>query len=113
MYPDQTDPTGAADLGLHCLPKRFLKLFIRRKKQTIFVVIGALRANVLFIFMLGSQADCCKCSYFDCQDYQSTGHNTSDVYQIIPVGMYNELSVFCDFKEDSGGWIVSNAFIKI
>ena len=62
--------------------------------------------------MLGSQAHCCKCSYFDCQDYESAGHNTSDVYQVTPVGMYSDLSVFCDFEEDGEGWIVSNAFIK-
>ena len=35
--------TGQSDMGLHCLSKRLLKQFIRRQKQTNFVVIGAFR----------------------------------------------------------------------
>ena len=41
MDPEQTAP----DLGSHCLPKRLLKHFSRREKQTTFVAIGALRVN--------------------------------------------------------------------
>ena len=42
MEPDQTAP-----LGLHCLTKRLLKHSNRCKKQTTFVVIGALRADYI------------------------------------------------------------------
>ena len=42
MDSDQTAP----DLGLHCLTKRPLKHFSKRKQQTSFVVIGALRVNL-------------------------------------------------------------------
>ena len=64
--------------------------------------------------MLGCQDNCCKCSgYFDCQDYQCIGHNTSTVYSITPVGMYDDLSVFCDFEEDGQGWIVSYLSIHV
>ena len=67
----------------------------------------------VFIFMLASQDQCCKCSgYFDCQDYQCQGHNTSTVYQITPMGMYDDLGVFCDFDEDGEGWIVSTVLIN-
>ena len=34
-----------SDLSLHCLLERLLKHFSRRQKQTIFVVIGALRVK--------------------------------------------------------------------
>ena len=36
-----------SDLGLHCLPKRPLKHFSRREKQTTFVAIDKLRVNFL------------------------------------------------------------------
>ena len=57
--------------------------------------------------MVGSRAHYCKSSYIDCQDYQDIGHTTSTVYQVTPVGMHSELSVFCDFDEEGEGWIVS------
>ena len=34
-----------SDLGSHCLPKKVLKHFSRREKQTTVVAIGALRVN--------------------------------------------------------------------
>ena len=45
MDPDQTD------LSIHCLLQRLLKHFSRRKKQTNFVVIGALRVNCYIGFI--------------------------------------------------------------
>ena len=38
-----------SDLGPHCLPKRLLKHYSRREKQTIFVVIGALRMKIKYM----------------------------------------------------------------
>ena len=35
-----------SDLGPYCLPLRLLKHFVRREKQTTFVVIGALRVKL-------------------------------------------------------------------
>ena len=35
-----------SDLSLNCLIKRLLKHFSRQQRQTIFVVIGALRASI-------------------------------------------------------------------
>ena len=46
MDPDQT---AQSDLGPHCLPYRLLKHFNRRKKQTTFVAIGALRVIIILI----------------------------------------------------------------
>ena len=44
MDPEQTAPEQS-DLGPHCLPKRLLKHFSRREKQTTFVAFGALRVK--------------------------------------------------------------------
>ena len=51
MDPEQTAPIyEQSDLGPqwtpHCLPKRLLKHFSRREKQTTYVGIGALRVKL-------------------------------------------------------------------
>ena len=56
------------------------------------------------ILFSGSEAQCCNCSFSDCQDYWMAGHRETGEYHVVPLGMVGGHNIFCDM--DEGGWIV-------